>query len=219
MKKITLMLCACAMAFAGLLVSCSNGSEKIIFTDNTSYDYAYAVSGTKVVATESAPSDKAVLHTTTTETSSFSAGNAVITWYENDNSTTDWKNYSLSVSPARGDKVVAVKYSGTSASSQTAVEDVHTDNTDISGLYFNFYSLGDAYYSGSKNWENDNYAAKTEDEVKELNYTVSVTGNIAEDDKITIVYTVKNYDSGIDPIVNKQTTVYTFNLVKAGSAE
>jgi len=218
MKKITLMLCACAMAFAGLLVSCNNGSEKIIFTDSTSFDYAYTVSGTKVVTTEYA-NDKALLLTTRTETSSFSAGNAVITWDENDNSTTDWKNYHLKVYPSRGDKVVAVKYSGTSAESQPAVEDAHTDNIQIYSSDVYFYSLGDAYYSGSKNWKDDSYAAKTEDEVKELNSTVSVTGNIAEDDKLTIVYTVKNKDIGIDPAVDKETTVYTFNLVKAGSAE
>lgn len=218
MKKITLMLCACAMAFAGLLVSCNNGSEKIIFTDSTSYDYAYTVSGTKVVTTETA-TDKAVLLTTRTETSSFSAGNAVITWYENDDTTQDWKNYNLKVYPSRGDRVVTTKYTGTSAESQPAVEDAHTDNIQIYSSEVDFYSLGDAYFYGSKDFGSDPYTAKTEDQIKALTSTVTVTGNIAEDDKLTIVYTYENYDFGTDPEVNKSTTVYTFNLVKAGSAE
>ena len=217
MKKITLMLCACAMAFAGLLVSCSNGSEKIIFTDSTSYDYAYTVSGTKVETTESA-TDKAALLTTTTVTSSFSAGNAIISWSENDDTTLDWKNYSFSVNAARGDKVTSIKYTGTSASSYTAPEDAHVDNTSISLLAdYDFFSLGDAYYAGSgSEW---NQVAKTEDQIKALTSTVTVTGNIAEDDKLTIVYTVKDWDLGTDPAVDKRTTVYTFNLVKADSAE
>lgn len=231
MKKITLMLCACAMAFAGLLVSCSNGSEKIIFTDSTSYDYAYTVSGSKVVTTEVATADKAVLLTTTTKTSTFSTGAANISWSENDDATYDWKNYELNVMPGRGDYVESVKYSGTSASAQPATVDQHKDNTEITLLDWNdwdvysklndfdFYSLGDAYYLGSKSDDNSSYAAKTEDEIKDLNVTVAVTGNIAEDDKLTIVYTVTAYDNGTDPVVNKKTAVYTFNLVKAGSAE
>ena len=46
MKKITLMLCACAMAFAGLLVSCSNGAEKWIDGTTHSSHYEYAITGT-----------------------------------------------------------------------------------------------------------------------------------------------------------------------------
>ena len=51
MKKISLMLCLCAMAFVGLLVSCSNG--EYIDSTSVSYDYLYKVTGTmKVVETE-----------------------------------------------------------------------------------------------------------------------------------------------------------------------
>jgi len=52
MKKITLMLCACAMAFAGLLVSCSNGAEKWINGTTHSNKYEYAITGTVTESVE-----------------------------------------------------------------------------------------------------------------------------------------------------------------------
>lgn len=51
MKKISLMLCVCAMALVGLFVSCSNGE----YIDSTSVgnNYLYKVTGTmKVIETE-----------------------------------------------------------------------------------------------------------------------------------------------------------------------
>ena len=50
MKKISLMLCVCAMALVGLFVSCSNGE----YIDSTSVgnNYLYKVTGTmKVIET------------------------------------------------------------------------------------------------------------------------------------------------------------------------
>ena len=53
MKKISLMLCLCAMALVGLFVSCSNG--EYIDSTSVSHDYLYKVTGTmKVIETEGA---------------------------------------------------------------------------------------------------------------------------------------------------------------------
>ncbi len=80
MKKITLMLCACAMAFAGLLVSCNNGTEKYINANEVSYAYDYNVSGTiKEVATSGA----VAAPTATVREWTLTKGQGGIYWTEN----------------------------------------------------------------------------------------------------------------------------------------
>ncbi len=80
MKKITLMLCACAMAFAGLLVSCNNGTEKYIYANDVSYAYDYNVSGTiKTVATSGA----VAAPTATVTEYTLTKGQGGIYWTEN----------------------------------------------------------------------------------------------------------------------------------------
>lgn len=252
MKKITLVLCACAMAFAGLLVSCSNGSgtEQIIFRGDTSYDYAYTLSGTKVVTTQIANSDKRVLLTTTEETTSFD-GIATLCWKTDDDSTKDYLNYSLNPTVAKANKVTTTKYSGSSASAQAAVADEHVDNLSSFDLKINkyedytfdygsvtyttkelvdgllFYSFDDEkFYLGNIS-DNSDYAAFAGEKSseKDFNKTITVTGNIEEDDSLTIVVTFVNDDFNNDGddddanTVDAQTTVWTFKLTKAGSAE
>ena len=216
MKKITLVLCACAIAFAGLLVSCSNdaGDEQIIFRSNNSYDYAYTVSGSIVETVESAPVDKAVTLTTTTTTQSFDNGKAVLSWTDSDDQTNDYQNYNLSVSSVYGNKVVVVKNTGTSPLSNTP-KDQHTDNANISGLTAGFYSLDGKYYLST----GSDYEALTDDQIKALTATITVTGDIAEDDSVTIVITRVQDNAPADPAVDKTTTVYTYKLTKAGTAE
>ena len=46
MKKITLVLCACAIAFAGLLVSCNNATGDYVNTTSAWNRYEYKVTGT-----------------------------------------------------------------------------------------------------------------------------------------------------------------------------
>ena len=231
MKKITLMLCACAMAFAGLLVSCNNGSEKIIFTDSTSYDYAYTLSGSKVVTVQTA-TDKAVLLTTTTETTSFE-GLANISWSENDNNFNDYKFYALKVNDdiERPSSVKTYAYSGTGASGYSHDDD-HVDyigNFNVPDV--DFYSVGTKFYdanyryvynNGSPSWEptkNNGYAtyseADWEDFIDNGGAAITVTGNIEEDDEVTIVVTYSPKDTSDSPAVAKTTTVWTYKLKKA----
>ncbi len=76
MKKITLMLCACAMAFAGLLVSCSNGTEKWINGTEQGSEYVYAITGT---VTESEETGTTGSTTVTTDVYTFTKGRGAIT--------------------------------------------------------------------------------------------------------------------------------------------
>lgn len=46
MKKINLILCACAVALAGLMVSCKNGNVEKIDVTSTETSYIYKVNGT-----------------------------------------------------------------------------------------------------------------------------------------------------------------------------
>jgi len=94
MKKITLMLCACAMAFAGLLVSCNNGSE-YINASGVSYNYNYKITGTIKEAT----SDGAVASPEKTSTDyTFTKATGYVNWYENENSYGDVPTYYIGAS-------------------------------------------------------------------------------------------------------------------------
>ncbi len=227
MKKITLMLCACAMAFAGLLVSCNNGSEKIVLTDNKTYDYVYVVSGTKVVTFEDAATDPRDLLETRTTTETFSGANGEIWWSESDDSTADYKNYIFWVDSTKGNKEVKYEQTGTNKNTDLNTDEF-TDYVDISDENESFYSLGEAYYLGNINLNNnpswDDVAAYSEDAAKALTRTIKVTGSIEENDSITIVVTdvddsTEDEYPSEEKAVYKTTTVWTYNFVKAGSAE
>ena len=49
MKKINLILCACAVALTGLMVSCKNGNVDKIDVTKTYKNYIYKVGGTPCV--------------------------------------------------------------------------------------------------------------------------------------------------------------------------
>ena len=220
MKKITLVLCACAMAFAGLLVSCNNstGDEQIILRGTTSYDYAYAVSGSKVVTTkDSRGSESSDFLDTTVVTDTFKNGVANLKWSVDDDETVSVQNYTLAVKYGYGDTETSTDYTGTYAS--TDPDKRYSNNHNLGTAVFKFYSLGDKFYDG----ESDRYAfdALTEDDEKAETYSYAITGKIAEDDTLKIVVTVKNYDydDADAKTVDNKTTVYTFDLVKIGSAE
>ena len=226
MKKITLMLCACAMAFAGLLVSCSNGSEKIVFKGETTYEYAYAVTGTKVeTTTTSSNSDELVR--TTTVTDSFKNGTALLSWSTKDDETLETQDYKLNVNYGYGDETTDYSFSGSLYTANKAAYDrdsSYSMNRWLGEASWNFYTLDSKYFIGSTStWNAD---SKTADEEKELgkseyDQTITVTGNIAEDDTLTIVVTVLNRsrDNATAKTLDNITTVYTYNLVKLGSAE
>jgi hypothetical protein len=230
------------MAFAGLLVSCSNGSgtEEIIFRGNESNEYLYTVSGTLVETT--ATGDKTATVTTTTKTTEF-GGTAVLKWNASDDKAYDYQNYELTVKPGKAKVTNSTSYSGTVGKTLTQPKDSYEDYTDgrypylftwYSGLHstystsgnfsLNFYSLADKYFNGSIDEENLTTAALTADQEKAIGkdegtIAVAVTGNIAEDDSLTIVYTVIENEESADDTVDTETTVYTFKLTKVGSAE
>jgi len=224
MKKITLVLCACAMAFAGLLVSCNNnaGDTKLIYRDTTSYDNAYEFSATKVVTVETA-TNKATLLTTEETTTSFT-GLATITYSENDDVTEDYKNYSFGITDrSDGTSKKVTSYSGTAAASQTAVKDSYVVNESSFDPTYNswsvdFYEFDGKYYLGKA--ADTNTAVYTDAYLKDtLVNTITVDGDIAEGDTLTIVVTEDPKDTSTSPAVNKTTTVWTYKLTKAGSAE
>ena len=241
MKKITLVLCACAIAFAGLFVSCSNdsGDVQLIYRDSTSYNYVYNLSGSKVVTRETA-TDKAALLTTVTETTSFE-GLAVLTWSVNDDTTKDYKQYAVSNNVDKANKVTTTKYSGSAASSQTAVADVHVDNLrlteteywdDVNSTYVtvpasfvvpNFYITehDEKFYYGALQNSGNSYVVYTDAEWKDYvdngDETVAVSGSIEEGDSITITVTEAPKDNSTGSAVNKTTTVWTYKLTKAGA--
>lgn len=53
MKKINLILCACAVALTGLMVSCKNGNVEKIDVTNTETRYIYKVNGTVTMTKKS----------------------------------------------------------------------------------------------------------------------------------------------------------------------
>ncbi len=234
MKKITLVLCACAMAFAGLFVSCSNdsGDVNLIYRDSTSYNYLYNLSGTLVVTTEDATNTATDL-VTTTETTSFN-GVAKLTWYTNDDTVEDYKNYRFDLDNINTDNVSRVT-SVNDKSLSTQADPVHVDflthfsridAVPDSETYFYFYEFAENFFYGYAS--EDNTAVYTEAGLKKWvdnnNYTVTVAGNIEEDDEITItvkkvVDVTANTYPGSTTAVDKTTTVYTYKLSKPVAAE
>jgi len=226
MKKITLMLCACAMAFAGLLVSCSNGSEKIVFTGETNYEYAYAVTGTKVETTVSSTNSDALVSTTTV-TDTFKNGTALLSWSTDDDDTLETQNYNLKVNYGYGDRTTDYSFSGSLYTADKAAYDrdsSYSMNNWLGEGSWDFYTLDSKYFVGTTStWNADSLTADEEKELgkSESDRTITVTGNIAEDDSLTIVvtYLERSRDNATAKTLDNKTTVYTYNLVKLGSAE
>ena len=167
MKKITLVLCACAIAFAGLLVSCSNdagsGDVNLIYRDSTTYNYVYELTGTKVVTEESA-SDKTVLLTTETTTTSFK-GLARLYWNVNDDTFDDYTYYSFDVfGLEEANELYKKTFTGTDAANHDA-ETLYTDRLSTFSLAYKnvhddipdlgFYKLDDKYIVAKKNFYDD----------------------------------------------------------------
>jgi len=134
MKKITLMLCACAMAFAGLLVSCNNGAEDYINTTSVSNTYYYKVTGSfKDVETSGA------IAAPSTETTEWTIvkGTAAVSWTKSVTTEGDRPIYEISTD-IYTDTVETV------GSSTTSTKHFNVTNT---GLPFSaIYEFEDGYY-------------------------------------------------------------------------
>lgn len=70
MKKLSIFLCVCAAAVAGLIISCKNGTTEYVNVTSTTQDIYYKVSGT-------------VTNTRTTGTTSSFTTNETVYTYEN----------------------------------------------------------------------------------------------------------------------------------------
>ena len=157
MKKITLALCACAMAFAGLLVSCSSGSVDYVDCGKTESRYIYAVYGTITTTSSeeglidvssysgniSQALDKDGKKSTTTSSSTKKVSNGYVaaTWNTYENRESNFTHYTI-----KGD----YKYTSTSNSSGTYDGD-STGSTEgnedgTSSIEFNIYDIDGTYY-------------------------------------------------------------------------
>ena len=157
MKKITLALCACAMAFAGLLVSCSSGSVDYVDCGKTESRYIYAVYGTITTTSSeeglidvssysgniSQALDKDGKKSTTTSSSTKKVSNGYVaaTWNTDENRESNYTHYTIKGS---------YKYTSTSNSSGTYDGD-STGSTEgnedgTSSIEFNIYDIDGTYY-------------------------------------------------------------------------
>lgn len=141
MKKISLVLCVCAMAFAGFLASCKNNTMSGDYIEDTWVysDYYYNVSGSL--------SEVATVGTTATTTSYAVLKGTGNVWWNNNNQVTGDapanstssnieydRNYSLNAN-VRADKTVTV--SGVSTK---------TYNVYYSLPFSALYKFGDDFY-------------------------------------------------------------------------
>ena len=180
MKKITLMLCACAMAFAGLLVSCNNGSE-YIEASGVSYSYNYKITGTIKEATSdgsvAAPSKTSTVYTFTKAT-----GN--VNWYENENSYGDTPDYWISTSG----------YADTVYTNAASVETKSYKN-EVGLPFWKLEKFEDDFYINLDNLSSQNEKGKYA--------KVTLDGDFG-DDEFTLTY-----EYTLETGTNNETTVHT----------
>ncbi len=151
MKKITLMLCACAMAFAGLLVSCSNGTEKWIDGTQEGTNYVYSITGT---VTESVETGSTGSTTVTTDVYTLSSGRGSI-WLNKENSKKK-NNDNASTGGlwfgGKGDKSHTV---GTAAAEKT----YNVSFNSYGSTNIEFSKLDDNWYAGYSRTINGSYVS------------------------------------------------------------
>ena len=227
MKKITLVLCACAMAFAGLLVSCSNdagsGDVNLIYRDSTENQYLYVLNGERTVTRKVGSSASDLV---TTEIKTTFNGFASLEWYVNNNYTEDYKNYNLKVAPLLNENV-SKKTTINDAAASTQPDPAFIDFYDVSSdsdfddIDINFYEFDEKFYIGVASGSNTAvYAAKEWKDYTEAGEpTVEVSGNIEEDDEVTITVTYAPKDTSTAPAQNSTKTVWTFKLSKPVASE
>lgn len=88
MKKINLILCACALAGSAFFASCKNNAQEINFVTTTSYENRYTISGTyQTVSADNYVSEAGVASTTnetTTTIKTLTSGYATISWTDSE---------------------------------------------------------------------------------------------------------------------------------------
>ena len=223
MKKMSLVLCACAVAMAGLLASCSNGPEEVVFVTRETTEALYDVSGSFTKTVTSGLKDA----TTVTETvDTITSGYAKFGWTSKTVNESDAVNYELwgsgynykrveTVTPTTGD--------ATTTTYSEANEDMWWHDGWTSAPFYTFDSaVGDGnnttgfskidgkYYALMQvtNWSTYKY-------MDSGNFTV--TGDPETDNSFTVTMTVTddnmsvdNDDDGVNDYIN--TAVYSYKL-------
>ena len=181
MKKLTLMLCACEMALAMVLVSCKNEPEEYVDVTSHSYDYIYSVTGTIKEVCETGPKDS-----TTKKISewTFTKAKGNATWSTSTLSKSDQLTYNIS---ANGQADRSVKDGDADAVKTYRV------NKDIKYVFQTMYKIGDKFYiyfdneyievtvsepkkdgftySGSYTWDH----SPDEDNINKTTYSIDLT--------------------------------------------
>ena len=181
MKKITLMLCACAMAFAGLLVSCNNGTEKYVDTTSVYNNYRYKVTGS---VTETTSTGAIAKPDTTSDVYTFTKATGSVSWTDNETSKGDVPTYNIWFG-GQADRVF------TNASSvETKTYTVWKQLPDTVGK---LYKLDDGYYIDL-------------DRNKDRYVKVTLDGEFGDDEfKLSYNYTIDNLSAPSTTTVNSKT--------------
>lgn len=184
MKKLILMLCACTIAFAGLLTSCKNEVEEYVDVTMKTYDYIYSVTGTLKIVHEQGTTGAI---TKQTETYTITQGKGSASWTERTTEKTDCINIGIDVI-ARADK--------TTQQDNNPAETTY--NTDFSMKYFPFGDVNkiDGKYYIKNNTDAEYVEVKISD-IKKKGFTYSGT--------IT-------YDSSTETTVDKYTYTIDFTF-------
>lgn len=91
MKKLNIFLCVCAVAAAGIMISCKNGTTEYVNITDTSNKTYYTVSGTMVSsATTGTPASP-----TTTEDVTTVDGTAYVSYYDSEAKDSNYTTYSV----------------------------------------------------------------------------------------------------------------------------
>ena len=228
MKKMSLVLCACAVAMAGLLASCSNGPEEVVFVTEETTEALYDVSGSFTKTVTSGLKDA----TTVTETvDTITSGYAKFGWTSKTVNESDAVNYCLwdsgynykrveTVTPASGDATTTTfsEANGnlwwvdgwTSSPFYTFDSAVGDDTTGFSKIDGKYYAL-----LRVSNWSTYDHM---------VNGTFTVTGDPETDSSFTVTMTVTDDnssldtdDDGVNDVIYTRVYSYKLTFTKKGA--
>ncbi|MCR4630717.1 MAG: hypothetical protein K5786_03725 [Treponema sp.] len=230
MKKISLVLCACAVAMAGLLASCNNGPEEVVFVTEETTEALYDVSGS-FTKTETSGLKDATTVTKTVDT--ITSGYAKFGWTSKTVNEADAVNYCVwdtkynykrveTVTPATGD--------ATTTTYSEAQEDMWWKNGWTSAPFYTFDSaIGDGNNTTGFSKIDGKYCAvvqltnwSTYKYMDVVNLTV--TGDPETDNSFTVTMSVTDDngsldtdDDGVNDYINTKVYSYKLTFTKKGA--
>jgi len=205
MKKINLILCACALAGSAFFASCKNNAQEINFVTSTSYENRYTISGTyQTVSADNYVSEAGVASTTNetrTNIYNISSGYARIYWTDSEaikeGNYTTW--YGVNIGNVRGthqSKTDTGSVAGTLAPANPTEESIPL-------YWLQFYKIDDEFFYRT----NDGEAVQ-----------VKVTGDLESGEDFSIVLEYKETVDNTGTIaatskeVNETTTTTTYKI-------